>query len=89
MVYAVALCCSCEDYTADLSNITAHLTNQYVQKKHAEYQNRKDDTVWSMSRLNDYINDHVAAAKVHLLLSTAKLGQGVRNLPLQVSLSVA
>ena len=55
--------CSCEDYTSDMSNLTAHLTNQYVQKKHASYAAKKDDTVWSMEQFNDYVNAHVAPAK--------------------------
>ncbi len=46
-----------------MSNLTAHLTNQYVQKKHASYAAMKDDTVWSMEQLNEYINGNLAASK--------------------------
>lgn len=38
----------------------SHLTNQYVQKKHPEYEAKKDESVWTMSRFNEFINDVVA-----------------------------
>lgn len=48
---------SIEPYSLDnLDNKFAHLTNQAIQKKHADYEGTKDDTVWSMSALNDYVN---------------------------------
>lgn len=33
---------------------------QYVQKKHEDYKENKEDTVWSMEKFNDYINERVA-----------------------------
>ncbi|KAI3382964.1 hypothetical protein SNEBB_003126 [Seison nebaliae] len=40
-------------------NIITHLTNQFVQKKNRElYENEKENTSWSMERLNEYINEH-------------------------------
>jgi hypothetical protein len=45
-------------YTMDSSNLVAHLTNQFIQKKHSDYEYSKEDTVWSMQKLNDYINRH-------------------------------
>eukprot|EP00050_Salpingoeca_kvevrii_P003570 m.227467 g.227467 ORF g.227467 m.227467 type:complete len:733 (-) comp10851_c3_seq2:20-2218(-) len=49
---------SCEEYCDDVTNVAAHLTNQYVQKRHPRYQEVKDDTVWSMDQFNDYVNEH-------------------------------
>lgn len=40
----------------DTENLAAHLTNQYVQKKHPDYKAKKDDTVWSFEQLNEYLN---------------------------------
>ena len=45
-----------QQYEQDSSNLVAHLTNQFIQKKDVDYQYSKEDTVWSMSKLNDYIN---------------------------------
>ena len=36
---------SCLPYDADSSDMTVHLTNQFVQKKHPSYQEVKEDTV--------------------------------------------
>ncbi|XP_066296558.1 protein polyglycylase TTLL10-like isoform X2 [Branchiostoma lanceolatum] len=52
-----------QDYSADDLNITAHLTNQWIQKKDPNYEEVKDETVWSMEHLNDYINDTCADDK--------------------------
>ncbi|KAK2161580.1 hypothetical protein LSH36_114g02029 [Paralvinella palmiformis] len=48
------------DYRPDDDNLMIHLTNQYVQKRDAEYKNNLEDTVWSMDKFNDYINIFVA-----------------------------
>lgn len=50
-------------YDNDTTNLVAHLTNQYIQKKDPAYKDVKEDTVWSFDRLNDYINKHVAPGK--------------------------
>lgn len=47
-----------ETYDQDSPSLSAHLTNQAQQKKIKEYQNRKDDTIWSMEYLNKYFNTH-------------------------------
>ncbi|CAH1239473.1 TTLL10 [Branchiostoma lanceolatum] len=52
-----------QDYSADDLNITAHLTNQWIQKKDPNYEEVKDETVWSMEHLNDYINETCADDK--------------------------
>ncbi|OAF68983.1 Tubulin--tyrosine ligase-like protein 10 [Intoshia linei] len=45
------------EYDADSELIIGHLTNQFIQKKNPNYEKFKDDTVWSMEQLNDYINE--------------------------------
>jgi len=46
---------------ADSGDLSAHLTNQAVQKKHPKYKEMFEDTTWGMDQLNDYINEMVAA----------------------------
>ncbi|XP_035697819.1 protein polyglycylase TTLL10-like [Branchiostoma floridae] len=52
-----------QDYSAEDLNVTAHLTNQWIQKKDPNYEEVKDETVWSMEHLNDYINETLADDK--------------------------
>eukprot|EP00794_Sanderia_malayensis_P015068 gene15068-16623_t len=47
---------SCVEFSNDSTDITAHLTNQYIQKKHPEYSKGREASVWTMQRFNDYIN---------------------------------
>uniref|UniRef100_A0A1I8IYK1 Tubulin tyrosine ligase n=1 Tax=Macrostomum lignano TaxID=282301 RepID=A0A1I8IYK1_9PLAT len=47
---------SIHKYDTDDSNLCTHLTNQYIQKKDEKYEEVKNDTVWSMAQLNDYLN---------------------------------
>ncbi|XP_065141235.1 protein polyglycylase TTLL10 [Paramisgurnus dabryanus] len=54
---------TCNLYDPKSDNITAHLTNQYMQKKNPLYSLLKDETVWSMKRFNDYINEIYMAPK--------------------------
>ncbi|BFZ23284.1 hypothetical protein BsWGS_26323 [Bradybaena similaris] len=54
---------SCQKYHKADTNLTTHLTNQYIQKKDPSYQETKEDTVWTMDKLNLYINEKVAAGK--------------------------
>ncbi|XP_051696470.1 inactive polyglycylase TTLL10 isoform X2 [Oryctolagus cuniculus] len=43
-------------YDPDSSDLSGHLTNQFMQKKSPLYLLLKEDTVWSMDHLNHYIN---------------------------------
>ncbi|XP_055958302.1 protein polyglycylase TTLL10 isoform X2 [Patella vulgata] len=54
---------SCMPYNGEDTNLTTHLTNQYIQKKDPNYQEVKEDTAWSMDKFNDYINEKVAPEK--------------------------
>ncbi|XP_064424002.1 uncharacterized protein TTLL10 [Latimeria chalumnae] len=54
---------TCNSYDPRSDDLTAHLTNQYMQKKNPLYNELKEETVWSMERLNNYINEKFAAAK--------------------------
>uniref|UniRef100_A0A673TY42 Tubulin tyrosine ligase like 10 n=1 Tax=Suricata suricatta TaxID=37032 RepID=A0A673TY42_SURSU len=44
-------------YDPHSSDLSGHLTNQFMQKKSPLYALLKEDSVWSMDRLNRYIND--------------------------------
>ncbi|XP_063409550.1 uncharacterized protein LOC134692870 isoform X1 [Mytilus trossulus] len=55
----VRLCCA--KYDNDDSNLSIHLTNQFVQKKDPNFKDIKEDTVWSMEKFNDYFNEKIAA----------------------------
>ncbi|XP_056589646.1 protein polyglycylase TTLL10 isoform X2 [Triplophysa dalaica] len=48
---------TCNHYDPNSDNITAHLTNQYMQKKNPLYSLLKEETVWSMEHFNTYINE--------------------------------
>lgn len=48
---------TCNSYDPNSDNITAHLTNQYMQKKNPLYSLLKEETVWSMDHFNAYINE--------------------------------
>ncbi|CAG5136059.1 unnamed protein product, partial [Candidula unifasciata] len=54
---------SCQKYHQSDTNLTTHLTNQYIQKKDPSYEETKEDTVWTMDRLNQYVNEQVAPEK--------------------------
>ncbi|XP_064611036.1 uncharacterized protein LOC135475177 [Liolophura sinensis] len=54
---------SCHKYSFEDTDLTTHLTNQYIQKKDPQYQDVKEDTAWSMDKFNDYINEHVMSEK--------------------------
>ncbi|XP_023651633.1 protein polyglycylase TTLL10 [Paramormyrops kingsleyae] len=49
---------TCDIYDPNSSNLSTHLTNQYIQKKHPQYKVFKEDTVWSMESLNVHLNQH-------------------------------
>ncbi|XP_073089087.1 inactive polyglycylase TTLL10 isoform X1 [Manis javanica] len=50
-------------YNPHSSDLSGHLTNQFMQKKSPLYVLLKDDTVWSMDHLNRYINDKFRKTK--------------------------
>ncbi|XP_029433938.1 inactive polyglycylase TTLL10 isoform X3 [Rhinatrema bivittatum] len=52
---------TCNNYDPNSDDLTGHLTNQYMQKKHPQYKEMKEDTVWSMERFNMYINEKFVA----------------------------
>ncbi|XP_067826147.1 protein polyglycylase TTLL10-like [Heptranchias perlo] len=54
---------TCNKYDPYSDDLTSHLTNQFVQKKNPLYSGMKEDTIWSMERLNDYINEKYMEAK--------------------------
>ncbi|XP_048581079.1 uncharacterized protein LOC5512073 isoform X2 [Nematostella vectensis] len=53
---------SCVPYspysTESSTELHAHLTNQYVQKKHPLFSSMKEETVWSFERAQAYIDEH-------------------------------
>ncbi|CAK8697990.1 uncharacterized protein LOC143449276 [Clavelina lepadiformis] len=53
--YCRLTCMPYDHYSTDL---TGHLTNQFMQKKSPLYEELKEDTVWSMDRFNDYVNEN-------------------------------
>ncbi|TGZ64408.1 hypothetical protein CRM22_006395 [Opisthorchis felineus] len=44
-------------------NLQTHLTNQYIQKKSPNYAQVKNETVWTIDQLNDYINRYYRVSK--------------------------
>ncbi|KAI3357133.1 hypothetical protein L3Q82_015596 [Scortum barcoo] len=54
---------TCDLYDPSSNNLSAHLTNQYMQKKNPLYSELKEDTVWSMESFNTYVNDRFRVAK--------------------------
>ncbi|KAL0603634.1 Protein polyglycylase TTLL10 [Plecturocebus cupreus] len=50
-------------YDPRSSDLGGHLTNQFMQKKSPLYTLLKEDTVWSMERLNHHINDTFRKAR--------------------------
>ncbi|XP_069320738.1 inactive polyglycylase TTLL10 [Eulemur rufifrons] len=50
-------------YDPHSCDLSGHLTNQFMQKKSPLYVLLKEDTVWSMGRLNRYINDNFRRVK--------------------------
>ncbi|XP_029910699.1 protein polyglycylase TTLL10 [Myripristis murdjan] len=54
---------TCDLYDPSSSSLSAHLTNQYMQKKNPLYSLLKEDTVWSIESFNAYVNDKYRVAK--------------------------
>ncbi|XP_022370503.1 inactive polyglycylase TTLL10 [Enhydra lutris kenyoni] len=50
-------------YDPHSSDLSGHLTNQFMQKKSPLYVLLKEDTVWSMDQLNRHINDRFRKTK--------------------------
>ncbi|XP_057684366.1 protein polyglycylase TTLL10 [Corythoichthys intestinalis] len=53
---------TCDHYDPKSHNLSAHLTNQYMQKKNPLYSLVKEDTVWSMESFNAYVNERFQIA---------------------------
>ncbi|XP_028393801.1 uncharacterized protein LOC114518086 [Dendronephthya gigantea] len=43
-------------YSLNQEEVHAHLTNQYIQKKHPLYEQVKEETVWSLEQLQEYVS---------------------------------
>ncbi|XP_051894981.1 protein polyglycylase TTLL10-like [Pristis pectinata] len=54
---------SCNKYDPYSDDLTSHLTNQFIQKKNPRYSDMKEDTIWSMEHLNEYINEKYMESK--------------------------
>ncbi|XP_030041663.1 inactive polyglycylase TTLL10 isoform X2 [Microcaecilia unicolor] len=54
---------TCNNYDPNSDDLTGHLTNQYMQKKHPQYKELKEETVWSMERFSTYVNEKFVATK--------------------------
>ncbi|XP_077432304.1 protein polyglycylase TTLL10 [Vanacampus margaritifer] len=54
---------TCDHYDSTSNNLSAHLTNQYMQKKNPLYRHMKEETVWSMESFNAYVNDQCQVTK--------------------------
>ncbi|XP_058497819.1 protein polyglycylase TTLL10 isoform X1 [Solea solea] len=54
---------TCDLYDPKSDNLSAHLTNQYMQKKNPLYSELKEDTVCSMENFNTYVNERFQVAK--------------------------
>ncbi|KAJ6658788.1 hypothetical protein lerEdw1_019710 [Lerista edwardsae] len=54
---------TCLNYNPRSDDLTAHLTNQYVQKKSPMYSTLKEETVWQMDRFNNYVNERFRLTK--------------------------
>ncbi|XP_060115578.1 inactive polyglycylase TTLL10 [Heteronotia binoei] len=54
---------TCLNYNPMSEDLTSHLTNQYVQKKHPIYSHVKEETVWRMERFNAYVNERFRHSK--------------------------
>ncbi|KAK1801806.1 hypothetical protein P4O66_022447, partial [Electrophorus voltai] len=54
---------TCDLYDPNSNNLSAHLTNQYMQKKNPLYSMLKEETVWSMEHFNLYVNETFMAPK--------------------------
>ncbi|XP_051894982.1 protein polyglycylase TTLL10-like [Pristis pectinata] len=54
---------TCNEYSPNSDDLTDHLTNQFIQKKNPRYSDMKEDTIWSMEHLNEYINEKYMKSK--------------------------
>ncbi|KAL7671119.1 hypothetical protein ACOME3_006028 [Neoechinorhynchus agilis] len=46
------------DYKLDENRNSVHLTNQCIQQRENDYENKKEDTVWTIEQLNNYLNSN-------------------------------
>ncbi|TPP63971.1 Protein polyglycylase TTLL10 [Fasciola gigantica] len=50
-------------YSTQDPSLLTHLTNQYIQKRDPKYNEVKNETVWTIEQMNDYVNNHYREAK--------------------------
>ena len=48
---------SINEYAVSETDLSTHLTNQALQVKNPNYESVKEETIWSMDKFNDYINE--------------------------------
>lgn len=53
-------------YDTESRDLKTHLTNQYVQKRHPNYSESKEDTVWSMEHFQNYLDGDGLSEKYNL-----------------------
>jgi len=67
-----------KDYSSDLDGIKfdkyAHLTNNSIQKKHPDFANFKEESIWSMSKFETYLSEklNVTAEQITALYTEMK-----------------
>ena len=71
---------SLEQFTAGDDKIGdnfVHLTNAAIQKKHPDYKEKKEETIWSMEKLSEFIGSSkgTPASEVH-----SRLEQSIKNI---------
>uniref|UniRef100_A0A1I8IPI3 Tubulin tyrosine ligase n=1 Tax=Macrostomum lignano TaxID=282301 RepID=A0A1I8IPI3_9PLAT len=49
---------TCRDFDLKSDDLCLHLTNQAVQQKDSAYDAAREETIWSIDRLNCHINEH-------------------------------
>ncbi|THD27423.1 Tubulin tyrosine ligase [Fasciola hepatica] len=50
-------------YSTQDPSLLTHLTNQYIQKRDPKYSEVKNETVWTIEQMNDYVNNHYRETK--------------------------
>lgn len=53
-------------YDKESSDLSVHLTNQYLQKKNPVYSKVKEDTIWSMEQFQEYLDNEGVTERLNL-----------------------